>query len=90
MTRVLAAVVSKFAPEGQTVVAAGFDASSRLVDAVKDGSLSGVMAQDAFGMGYACMVSALRTIAGLDNASVIEPGYYWITAEMRMTPLPRP
>ena len=27
------------------------------------------------------MVSALRTIAGLDNASVIEPGYYWITAE---------
>ena len=81
VTRVLAAVVSKFAPEGQTVVAAGFDASSRLVDAVKDGSLSGVMAQDAFGMGYACMVSALRTIAGLDNASVIEPGYYWITAE---------
>ena len=81
VTRVLAAVVSKFAPEGQTVVAAGFDASSRLVDAVKDGNLSGVMAQDAFGMGYACMVSALRTIAGLDNASVIEPGYYWITAE---------
>ena len=81
VTRVLAAVVSKFAPEGQTVVAAGFDASSRLVDAVKDGSLSGVMAQDAFGMGYACAVSALRSIAGLDNASVIEPGYYWINAE---------
>ena len=81
VTRVLAAVVSKFAPEGQTVVAAGFDASSRLVDAVKDGSLSGVMAQDAFGMGYACAVSALRSIASLDNASVIEPGYYWINAE---------
>ena len=81
VTRVLATVVSKFAPEGKTVVAAGFDASSKLVDAVKDGSLTGVMAQDAFGMGYASMVSALRSIAGLDNASVIEPGYYWISTE---------
>lgn len=81
VTRVLAAVVSKFAPEGQTVVAAGFDTSAKLVQAVKDGTLTGVMGQDAFGMGYACAVSALRSIAGLDNASVIEPGYYWINAE---------
>ena len=81
VTRVLATVVSKFAPEGQTVLAAGFDASAKLVQAVKDGTLTGVMGQDAFGMGYACVVSALRSIAGMDNASVIEPGYYWISAE---------
>ena len=58
----LAAVVSKFAPEGQTVVAAGFDASSRLVDAVKDGSLSGVMAQDAFGMGSVSYTHLLASL----------------------------
>lgn len=81
VTRVLATVVSKFALEGQTVLAAGFDTSAKLVQAVKDGTLTGVMGQDAFGMGYACAVSALRSIASLDNASVIEPGYYWINAE---------
>ena len=81
VTRVLATVVSKFAPEGQSVLAAGFDTSAKLVQAVKDGTLTGVMGQDAFGMGYACAVSALRSIASLDNASVIEPGYYWINAE---------
>lgn len=81
VTRVLASVVPKFAPEGQTVTAAGFDTSAKLVQAVKDGTLTGVIGQDAFGMGYACVVSALRFIAGMDNASVIEPGYYWITAE---------
>ncbi len=81
VTQVLATVVSKFAPEGQSVLCAGFDASSKLVEAVKKGTLNGVMAQDAFGMGYACAVSAFRYIAGMENASVIEPGYYWIDAD---------
>lgn len=81
VTRVLGNVVSKFAPEGQTVIAAGFDSSTRNMELVKNGGLYGVMAQDAFGMGYAAMVSALRSIAGLENAAVIEPSYYWISAE---------
>ncbi len=53
----------------------------RHLQAVKNGQLAGVMAQDAFGMGYASVVSALRTIAGMENASVVEPAYYWINAE---------
>lgn len=81
VTRVLGNVVTKFAPEGQTVVAAGFDSSAKIVESIKNGGLYGIMAQDAFGMGYAAMVSALRSIAGLENASVIEPAYYWISAE---------
>ena len=74
-------MVPKFAEEDETVIAAGFDASTKLVQAVKNGQLAGVMAQDAFGMGYASVVSALRTIAGMENASVVEPAYYWINAE---------
>jgi len=81
VTKVLATVVPKFAEEDETVIAAGFDASTKLVQAVKNGQLAGVMAQDAFGMGYASVVSALRTIAGMENASVVEPAYYWINAE---------
>lgn len=81
VTRVLATVVSKFAEEDNTVLAAGFDASAKLVQSVQEEKLLGVMAQDAFGMGYASVVSALRSIAGMENASIIEPGYYWINAE---------
>ena len=81
VTRVLGNVVTKFAPEGQSVVAVGFDSSAKIVDSIKNGGLYGVMAQDAFGMGYTAMVSALRSVAGLENASVIEPSYYWIDAE---------
>lgn len=66
--------------EEDTLVVAGFDASARQIDAVKNGKEAGVMAQDPFGMGYAAAVSAFRSVAELDNAQTIHTGYYWITS----------
>lgn len=59
---------------------AGFDASARQIDAVKNGKEIGVMAQDPFGMGYAAAVSAFRAVAGMENAETVHTGYYWIAS----------
>ena len=67
--------------EETQVVAAGFDASAKLVQAIEDGRLAGVMAQNPWGMGYAAAIAAFRTMAGMETAKEIDTGYYWISTE---------
>lgn len=81
VTRELVEALSLQGTEEHRVLAAGFDASAKLIQAVKEGRMTGVMAQNPWGMGYAAAVSAFRTMAGMDTASVIDTGYYWISSE---------
>lgn len=81
VTRELLSALSVHAEEGRQITAAGFDAPAKLVQAVRDGKMAGVMAQNPYGMGYAAAIAAFRSIAGLENASEIETGYYWISSE---------
>lgn len=56
----------------------GFDVSKKIVNAVKSGTMIGTMAQDPYGMGYATVVSAARSVAGLPNAGSVHSDHLWI------------
>ena len=80
-TRELLSALEMYGPEDRMITVTGFDAAHSEIESIQNGTLAGVMAQNPYGMGYASAVAAMREIARMENASVIETGYYWITAE---------
>ena len=68
-----------------TFAIAGFDASEKIVNAVADGTLIGTMSQDPFGMGYATIVTAARSIAGIEKSDNVYSAHHWIDAENYQT-----
>lgn len=63
----------------------GFDTSEKIIDAVEDGTIIGTMAQDSYGMGYATITTAARTIAGLPKASSVHSAHQWVDASNLQT-----
>ena len=57
----------------------GFDVSEKIISEV-GGLLEGTVAQDPYGIGYATIVAAARSIAGLENAGSIHTDHLWIDA----------
>ena len=57
----------------------GFDVSEKIISEV-GGLLEGTVAQDPYGIGYATVVAAARSIAGLENAGSIHTDHQWIDA----------
>ena len=55
----------------------GFDVSEKIVSEV-GGLLEGTVAQDPYGIGYATIVAAARSIAGMENAENIYTAHQWI------------
>ncbi len=66
--------------EEQSFEIVGFDVSEKILSAVSDETLIGTIAQDAYGMGYATVIAAARSIAGLENSENIYSSYLWIDA----------
>ena len=64
--------------EEQTFSVAGFDTSDKIIKAVEDGTLIGTMSQDPYGMGYATITTAVRSVSGQAKASKIESCHQWI------------
>jgi len=81
VTKEILEALAMYQPEDADVLAAGFDASAKVMKAVEEGTVAGVMAQNPYGMGYAAAVAAFRAMAGMENAPDVDTGYYWITAE---------
>lgn len=61
-----------------TVAVMGFDAGKDQIDALKDGSIDGLVVQNPFGMGYATVVAAARTVLEIGNEAVVDTGYTWV------------
>lgn len=59
----------------------GFDAGKEQVNALKDGKVDGLIVQNPFGMGYATVVAAARTVLEIGNEAEINTGYVWVTAD---------
>ena len=59
----------------------GFDASEEEVQALQDGSIYGLVAQNPYGMGYAAIVASARSILDLGNEAEIDSGYVWVDAD---------
>ena len=59
----------------------GFDAGKEQVNALKDGEVDGLIVQNPFGMGYATVVAAARTVLEIGNEAEVNTGYVWVTAD---------
>ncbi|HJA12467.1 MAG TPA: substrate-binding domain-containing protein [Candidatus Mediterraneibacter merdipullorum] len=66
---------------GEAVTVMGFDAGKDQITALEDGSIDGLIVQNPFGMGYATVVAAARTVLEIGNEAQVDTGYFWVDAE---------
>ena len=59
----------------------GFDGGKEQISALESGAVKGLIIQNPFGIGYASVVAAARTVAGEDIPESIDTGYIWVTQE---------
>lgn len=71
--------------EEKNFVVAGFDKSEKIISAVEEGTIIGTMSQDPYGMGYAAITTAARSIAGQEKADHIYSAHQWIDNENLQT-----
>lgn len=69
----------KQAEKLEDVVLMGFDGGKEQIDALKAGEIKGLVIQNPFGIGYASVVAASRTILEVGNEAVVDTGYIWVT-----------
>lgn len=65
----------------EDVVMMGFDAGADQIEALRNGSIDGLVVQNPFGMGYATVVAAARTALEIGNEANVDTGYTWVDAE---------
>lgn len=59
----------------------GFDAGEDQIAALEDGRIDGLVVQNPFGMGYATVVAAARTVLEIGNEALVDTGYIWADRE---------
>lgn len=59
----------------------GFDAGEAQLSALESGEIDGLVVQNPFGMGYATVVAAARSVLELGNEAQVDTGYTWVTRE---------
>lgn len=64
--------------EKEDVRIVGFDADQKEIEALKDGKLLGLVVQNPYGMGYATVVAAARSILNMGNEAVVDSGFTWV------------
>ena len=69
------------AERAQEVILMGFDTGDEQMAALKNGEISGLIVQNPFGMGYASVVAAARTVLQSGNEAVVDTGYTWVTKD---------
>ncbi len=74
----------------EDIVMMGFDAGTDQIAALEDGSIDGLIVQNPFGMGYATVVAAARTVLEIGNEARVDTGYVWVDAENMEDPKIQP
>lgn len=67
--------------ETKGIVLMGFDAGTEQITALKEGTIQGLVVQNPFGIGYASVIAAARTVLEIGNEAVVDTGYVWVTAD---------
>lgn len=67
--------------KSKNIVLMGFDAGKEQLDALKSGDIKGLVVQNPFGIGYASVVAAARTVLQTGNEAVVNTGYTWVTQD---------
>lgn len=78
---VMAAVENTQRLEKEDMSIVGFDATEEEAQALEDGLVEGLIAQNPYGMGYATVVACSRAILEIGNEAEVDSGYIWITAD---------
>ncbi len=63
------------------IVLMGFDVSKDQIKALEEGEISGLVVQNPFGIGYASVVAAARTVLQSGNEAQVSTGYLWVTQD---------
>ena len=69
------------AERSESVLLMGFDAGAEQLDAMESGEIDGLVVQNPFGIGYAAVVAAARTILEVGNEAEVDTGYTWVTRD---------
>lgn len=67
--------------EDVQIVLMGFDVSKEQLKALESGEISGLVVQNPFGIGYASVVAAARTVLEAGNEAQVSTGYLWMTKD---------
>ena len=68
--------------EKKEMVITGFDVNEEIVQALADEKIDGIVMQNPYGMGYAAVVAAARSVLSIGNEAEVDTGYTWVTPEM--------
>lgn len=70
----------------EDIVLMGFDAGEDQIAALESGVIDGLVVQNPFGMGYATVVAAARTVLEIGNEAVVDTGYTWVDRDNMDSP----
>lgn len=59
----------------------GFDGGEEQMNLLEEGIVDGLIIQNPYGMGYATVVAAARSVLGLGNEAYVNSGHTWVTKE---------
>lgn len=68
-------------PEPFRIALVGFDTEKELLKALESGEVAGLVVQNPFGMGYASVVAAARTVSEAGNEAQVSTSYLWLTKD---------
>lgn len=71
----------RYMEKSEDIALVGFDSGKEQLEALDSGEIDGLIVQNPFGMGYATVVAAARTILEIGNEAVVNTGYTWIDKE---------
>lgn len=67
--------------EKQPIVLVGFDGGEAQIESLRKGEIAGLVIQNPFGIGYASVIAAARTVLQIGNEAEVNTGYIWVTRE---------
>ena len=71
----------RYMEKSEDIALVGFDSGKEQLEALDSGEIDGLIVQNPFGMGYAAVVAAARTILEIGNEAVVNTGYTWVDKE---------
>ncbi len=71
----------RYMEKTEDIALVGFDTGSEQAEALANGEIDGLIVQNPFGMGYATVVAAARTVLEIGNEAVVDTGYTWVDQE---------
>ena len=64
----------------------GFDGGEKQLALLENGIAAGLILQNPYGMGYATVIAAARSVLDLGNEAYVNSGYIWVTKENMKEP----